>query len=248
VPTRVDLHVKVLDEAVVDRAVARGLDAIVYAPHFERLPTVRERAARFSTDDLLVVPGREVFTGTWRNRRHVLALGLDDPVPDFVTLDGAMSAFERQDAVVLAPHPEFLNVSLDRADVRRYDVVDAVEAYNPKQRAVGDAPAAAARDLDVPHFGSSYAHLRSSVGAAWTTFEADLETEADLVAALRDGAPRRVEHRAGFGHRLTCLAEFAHLGWENSWKKVDRILLSGQEPTHPAHVAYGGRFDDVAVY
>jgi hypothetical protein len=38
------------------------------------------------------------------------------------------------------------------------------------------------------------------------------------------------------------------LGYENSWEKVDRLFLSGTEPTHPGHIAYGGRFDDVAVY
>ncbi|PSP39031.1 metal-dependent phosphoesterase, partial [Halobacteriales archaeon QH_7_65_31] len=34
---RVDPHVKILDERVVRRAKQRGLDAIVYAPHFIRL-------------------------------------------------------------------------------------------------------------------------------------------------------------------------------------------------------------------
>ena len=71
---RVDLHVKVLDERVVERAKARGLDALVYAPHFTRLPAIRARAARFSDDDLLVVPAREVFTGSWRDRLPPRAL------------------------------------------------------------------------------------------------------------------------------------------------------------------------------
>ncbi|PHQ46649.1 metal-dependent phosphoesterase, partial [Halorubrum sp. C3] len=37
--TRVDAHVKVLDDEVVARAKDRGIDALVYAPHFTRLPT-----------------------------------------------------------------------------------------------------------------------------------------------------------------------------------------------------------------
>ena len=241
---------KVLDEKVVARAKARGLDALVYAPHFVRLPEIRARAKRFSDDDLLVVPARELFTGNFRNRKHVLAVGLSEPVPDFVTLEDAMAELRRQGAVVLVPHPEFTPVSLDREDVARYaDLVCAVEAYNAKflprhnrrfREVVGATGA--------PAFGSSYAHLRTTVGEAWTTFDAALDTEAALVEAFREGAPRRVCRRSGTGHRLRGLFEFAHLGYENSYEKLDRLLLSGTEPTHPKHIAYGGRFDDVAVY
>lgn len=247
--TRIDLHVKLLDDRVVERAKRRGVDVLVYAPHFRRLPAIRETAAAHSDEELLVVPGREVFTGTWRDRRHVLAIGLDEPVPDFITLAGAMAAFDRQGAAVLVPHPEFFTVGLSAADLRGHrEVVDAVETYNPKYwrrharraRALADA-------LDLPAYGSSYAHLHGTVGEAWTTFERAIDSEAELVEALRSGAPRRVDHRTGTAHDLRRRAEFAHLGWENSWKKVDRVLLSGMEETHPRHVAYEGRYDDVAV-
>jgi predicted metal-dependent phosphoesterase TrpH len=244
---RVDLHVKVLDERVVEHAKARGLDAIAYAPHFERLPDVRERAARFSDDDLLVVPGREVFTGPWANRKHVLALGLDEPVPDFIPLAAAMDEFARQDAAVLVPHPEFLNVSLDAGDLAAYrEVIDAVETYNPKHWPHHDRRA---RELtagvELPSFTSSYAHLRSTVGEAWTEFEGSFDSVTELVAALKDQRPRRIVHRSGWRHRLRCAAEFAHLGWENSYEKIDRLFLSGTEPTHPDHVAYDDRFEGV---
>ncbi|MFC6726015.1 PHP domain-containing protein, partial [Halobium palmae] len=89
------MHAKVLDERVVARAKSRGIDVLVYAPHFVRLPDARETATRFSDDDLLVVPAREVFTGSWRDRKHVLAVGLSEPVPDFVELDAALAEFER---------------------------------------------------------------------------------------------------------------------------------------------------------
>ncbi|MFB6218669.1 MAG: PHP-associated domain-containing protein [Halobacteriaceae archaeon] len=244
---RVDPHVKLLDERVVRRAKRRGLDALVYAPHFTRLPDARERADAASDDDLLVVPGREVFTGTWRNRRHVLAVGLSEPVPDFIPLERAMAEFERQGAVVLVPHPEFATVSLDADDIARYPI-DAVEAYNPKHLARHNRRAGelAAR-FDLPAFGSSYAHRLATVGEVWTTVEAPLSGEADLLAALRGGA-FRVGRRDGLRHDLRRAAEMAHLGWENSWEKLDRVLLSGMEPTHPRQVAYGGRFDDDALY
>jgi len=247
---RVDVHVKMLDERVVERAKERALDALVYAPHFTRLPDIRARAERFSDEDLLVVPAREVFTGDWRNRKHVLAVGLSDPVPDFVSLEGAMAEFDRQDAAVLVPHPEFATVSLAAHDLRAHaDRIDAVEVYNPKHwQNHNERAGELVREFDLPTFGSSYAHLRKTVGEVWTSFDDRFEDEAELVAALKDGAPRRVYHRDGAGHRLRCAAEFGHLFYENSWKKLDRLFLSGTEPTHPDHIAYDGRFDGVSVY
>jgi len=244
------MHVKVLDAGVVERAKARDIDALVYAPHFTRLPTIRERAARFSDDELLVVPAREVFTGPWYARRHLLAVGLDSPVPDFVSFEGALAAFDRQDAAVLVPHPEMLNVSCSRAGVAAHaDAVDAVETYNAKCLPPQNRQCrAVARETGLPGFGSSYAHLRRTVGEVWTTFEDPVDSEAALVEALRTGAPRRVVRRGGADHHLRGLAEFAHLGYENTWGKLDRLFLSGTEPTHPRHIAYDGRFDDVAVY
>ena len=248
--TRVDMHVKTLDERVVDRAKARGIDILVYAPHFVRLPEIRARAEQFSDDELLVVPAREVFTGSWRDRRHLLAVGLTDPVPDFITLDGALAEFDRQGAAVLVPHPELMNVSLSREEIRqRRDAIDAVELYNAKcQPSQNRRNREIVADVGLPGFGSSYAHLWRTVGEAWTEFDRAVDSETDLVAALRAGAPRRVLHQPGFRHRLRSVVEFAHLGVENSWGKLDRLLLSGMEPTHPRQVTYEGRFDDVSVY
>ncbi|RQH03108.1 PHP-associated domain-containing protein [Natrarchaeobius oligotrophus] len=248
--SRVDCHVKVLDDSVVDRARSAGFDAIVYAPHFTRLPDVRRRAEAYSSDELLVVPAREVFTGPWHDRKHVLALGLEEPVPDFITLEAAMAEFERQDAAVLVPHPEFASVSLSADDVRQYaESIDALEIFNPKHLPSHNRRARELADeLEVPPFASSYAHLPRTVGISHTEFDADVETEADLLEALKNGASRRVVHRNGLERAMTTALELAHLGYENTWKKADRLFLSGTEPTHPRHIAYDGRFDDVSVY
>ncbi len=247
---RIDCHVKVLDETVVERAKRAGLDAIVYAPHFTRLPEIRDRAAAYSDEDLLVVPGREVFTGTWRDRKHVLAIGLEAPVPDFIPLEAAMAEFDRQDAIVLVPHPEFANVSLSEADLRTYaETIDAIEIFNPRHFPWNNRRARELVDeLSIPPFTSSYAHVRRSVGVAHTAFDAAIETEADVVTALEDGFARRVVYDDSLERWATTATELGHLVYENTWKKVDRLFLSGTEPTHPHHIAYDGRFDDVAVY
>ncbi|ELY48367.1 metal-dependent phosphoesterase (PHP family)- like protein [Natronorubrum sulfidifaciens JCM 14089] len=241
---------KVLNDAVVERARAIGLDIIIYAPHFTRLPEIRREAASYSTDDLLVVPAREVFTGSWRNRKHVLAVGLEEPVPDFIPLEAAMDEFERQGAAVLAPHPEFATVSLDEGDLRQYmNVIDAIEIFNPKHFPSHNRRARElAAELAYPPFTSSYAHLPRSVGVAHTVLERAIETEGDLVTALEDGIARRIVYNNGASRWRTTACELAHLCYENTWEKVDRLFLSGTEPTHPDHIAYDGRFDDVSVY
>ncbi|MGM0398378.1 MAG: PHP-associated domain-containing protein [Halobacteriota archaeon] len=249
-PTRVDFHVKILSERVVQRAKDRDIDVLVYAPHFTRLPTIESRADRFTDDDLLVVPAREIFTGSWRDRKHVLGIGLSRPIPDFVSLPGAMDALDEYAGATLVPHPEFLTVSLGRAGIQRYDgVVDALEVYNPKHLSRhNEAARRIATEFDVPVFGSSYAHLPGTVGEVWTTFDRDIDSTEDLVDAVTEGADRTVAHRPGFAHQARCALELAHLGYENTWEKVDRLLLSGMEATHPDHVAYDGAFDDISVY
>jgi len=248
--TRVDCHVKILDESVVERAKARGIDVLVYAPHFLALPEIERRAERFSDDELLVVPAREVFTGTWRERKHVLAIGLSDPIPDFISLDGAMAEFDRQDAAVIVPHPEFLTVGLAEADILAHrERIDAIEVYNLKHWPRHTARAREiARTVDAPVTASSYAHLPRSVGAAWTTFDRDIDSGTGLCEALQEGTSRQACRRRGRRYRLQSAAEFAHLGWENTGKKFDRIVLSGTEPTHPTQPLYEGQFEDVSVY
>ena len=142
-----------------------------------------------------------------------------------------------------------MTVSLSAAEVAAYrDHIHAVETYNPKHLAHHNRRATdLAVDLEVPAYGSSYAHLRRTVGEVWTTFDQAIDSESELVSALTDGVERTIAHRSGAGHRLRCLAEFGHLAWENTWLKFERVFLSGTEATHPAHVAYGGEFDDVRV-
>ena len=248
-PTRVDLHVKLLTERVVERAKARGLDALVYAPHFRRLPDVRERAVQFSDANLTVVPAREVFTGSWRTRKHVLGVGLRDPIPDFITLDGALEELTRQGAAVLVPHPTFLTVSLSASELRAHrDQIHAMETYNPKHWPHHNRRARALQaELGVPAFTSSYAHLEGTVGEARTVFPGLDPTADALIEALRSGRRRSVERERGAEHQIRCALEFGHLGVENTWKKFDRVFRSGMEATHPGQSAYEGRFDDVRV-
>jgi len=173
VSSRVDLHVKLLDARVVARAKARGIDVLVYAPHFCDLPTIRARARRCSDAELLVVPARELFTGGWRERVHVLAIDPPAPIPDFCELDAVMAELAAQDVATLVPHPEFATVSFDAPTIDRYaDQLHGLEVYNPKHRARHNRNAAAlVETTGLAPFASSYAHRLATIGEVWTTFE-----------------------------------------------------------------------------
>jgi predicted metal-dependent phosphoesterase TrpH len=248
--TRVDLHVKIISDRVVDRAKAAGLDVLVYAPHFEHLSTIRERAAQFSDEELLVVPAREYFTGPWNDRKHVLAIDPDEPIPDFVPLAETMAELQGHDAAVLAPHPEFLTLSLSREDIATHaDLLAAVEVYNPKHWPRDNRRARSiARESGLGTYISSYAHVPQTVGEAWVEFETDVASAGDLVDALDRGAPSRMYRRHGLVHELKCRAEFFHLAWENTWKKFERVVLADLEPTNPDHPDYDDRFADLSSY
>lgn len=246
---RIDLHVKVLNDAVVSRAKARQLDGLVYAPHFVRLPEIQEIASRYSDDELFVVPGREIFTGSWRNRKHVLVVNPDAPIPDYISLTGLMKYLADADSAVLAPHPGFSTISLTAADILDYrDIFHGIEVFNPKHLPWHNRRAhAIQREIGLPAFASSYAHLKGTVGEVWTSFP-DLNPSAEgLVSVLKAGDSRDVHRRSGPMHSGRRAGELGHLLYENTLSKVS-YLVQGPKPTNPHHPAYKGRFDDAAVY
>lgn len=248
--TRVDLHVKILDDEVVRRAKRAGLDVLVYAPHFTHLSDIRERAERYTDDELLVVPARECFADRWNRRRHVLVIDPAEPIPDFLTFEATMAELDRRDETVLAPHPEFLTMSLSAADVREYsDVFDAVEVFCPKNwwfhtRRMTDI----AGDVDLPTYVSSYSHLPYTVGEAWVEYGADIESADDLTTAIEAGVDPRCYRNDGLASLLKRRVEFFHLFKENSWDKFVRVVIKDREPTNPYNARYDERFVDDVSY
>jgi predicted metal-dependent phosphoesterase TrpH len=248
--TRVDPHVKILDDEVVRRAKRAGLDVLVYAPHFTHISEVRDRARRYTDEGLLVVPAREYFTDRWDRRRHVLAIDPAEPIPDFLTFDATMAELDTLDATVLGPHPRFLTMSLSREDVLEYShLFDAVEVYCPKNwwfhtRRMQSL----ASETDLQPYVSSYAHLPSTVGEVWTEYETTIETADDLRRAIEDDIPHTLYRNDGLRHELQCKAEFFHLARENTWEKFRRVVLENREATNPLDSRYDDRFAERSAY
>lgn len=237
---RVDPHVKVLDERVRHRAKRHDLDAIVYAPHYTPWPSIVERAMAVSDAELTVIPAREVFTGSWRHRKHVLALDLDEPVPDFLTLEHTMARLREQEACVIAPHPGYLSMSLTPADVETYRAeIAAVEVYNPKFLPWHTRRARTLADrLELPAIASSYAHLCGTVGSVAIDLEVSRHDRAGIIEALRRGAVTAVSLPDRHERLRRSGAELAHLAWENSGIRIRRSLAGGPVATHPSAPIY----------
>ncbi len=248
--TRVDLHVKILDDEVVRRAKQAGLDVLVYAPHFTHLSDIRARAEKYTDDELLVVPARECFIDRWNQRRHALVIDPSEPIPDFLTFEATMEALDRRGETVLAPHPEFLTMSLSAEDIREYEhVFDAVEVFCPKNWWFHTRRMQAiARELDLPTYASSYTHLPPTIGEAWVEYERDIDSAAALTAAIEAGVDPTCYRNDGLAHLLKRRAEFAHLLKENTWDKFTRVALKGREPTNPYDPRYDDRFTDDVSY
>jgi predicted metal-dependent phosphoesterase TrpH len=248
--TRVDLHVKILDDDVVRRAKQAGLDVLVYAPHFTHLTDIRDRAIQYSDEDLLVVPARECFTGGWNQRRHVLVVDPSDPIPDFLTFEATMRELDERDETVLAPHPTFLTMSLSEADIRDYsDVFDAVEVFCPKNWWFHSRRMAQiAAETGLATYASSYAHLTQTVGEVWVEFDTTIESASELCTALSDGVERRCLRNGGLVHLLKRRAEFAHLSKENTWDKLRRVAFEHPEATNPTNGRYDDRYRDRSAY
>ena len=150
---------------------------------------------------LVILKGAEVET----EYGHVLVFGVTEPLTrefDFsnihLPLADVIAACEKHGAVAVPCHPGRVRVGMS-AHIDTYGVPDGVrivEIYNGGSRGDEDAIAQAmAAKLDYAGIGGSDAHIVSHIGRCATRFDADVRTEAALVAALNSGAFEAVTFR-----------------------------------------------------
>jgi predicted metal-dependent phosphoesterase TrpH len=155
------------------------LDLIAVTDHdqLDAALEARETHARRGGYHFDVITGVEITT----IEGHLLALGIDRPVPSFRSLTSTLDAVHRQGGVCLIPHPmSWLTRSIGRHGIervlsRRADGFwfDGIELSNPspagrvierRARQLNDA------DFHLPAAGGSDAHYLPLVGTAFTGF------------------------------------------------------------------------------
>jgi predicted metal-dependent phosphoesterase TrpH len=196
---RADLHVhsRASDgvdgvEALLDAAVAAGLDVVAITDH-ERIDAAA--AARALAADrglaLEVVVGEEITT----RGGHLLGLWLERRVPPLHGLGWSIAAVHDQGGVAIPAHPLVpyplcaqgwtLRRLLASPDPAIHP--DALEAFNPTffGRLAGDRVRRFAERHGLAVVGDSDAHAAGQVGTGWTEFAG--RTGAELRTAIAAG-------------------------------------------------------------
>ncbi|MCF8130780.1 MAG: PHP domain-containing protein [Deltaproteobacteria bacterium] len=206
----IDLHVHTSPaspcaSSSVDEMIAEakriGLDGICLTDHNhswnpEEIEALREKHG------FVVLGGNEITTV----QGDMVVFGLDEDIQGIIALNDLAEKAAAVDGFVIAAHPfrGFLAVSGDKLglDVERaanrpmFSLVDGVETLNSKvteneNRFCGQV----AEALKLPVTGGSDAHLAGDVGVYATRFSKIIETEDDLMAALRAGDGVPVKYR-----------------------------------------------------
>ena len=128
---------------------------------------------------------------------HLLALFVEEPLPNLCRVEKALEAINRQGGLAVAPHPmNPFTRSLGARELRRAEGLHGIEAASCSPGgAMRRAKALALnRELGLAEVGGSDAHFLDFVGAAYTTFEGKTATELKQAIASRATA-------AANGHR-----------------------------------------------
>lgn len=178
-------------EALIERARDHGLEGICLTEH-DRLWPAGDLARLRDQTGFVILAGCEVTTQIG----HVIAIGLRAIQPAFHRLETLRQAADRDGAILIAAHP-LRDGQRIAGHPGRLPLFDAIEAFNGTESAGHNRLAAQlAAGLARPAVGGSDAHSDHEVGIGATEFRDRIETEADLIAAIREGRVRPVDLRS----------------------------------------------------
>lgn len=168
--------------AVVESAVARGIDRICVTDHNEidvALELQRAYPGR-------VIAGEEVKTA---ERVDIIGLFLSEKIPAGTPARETCERIRGQGGIVYVPHP-FAGGKGGGGSILESieDLIDAFEGFNARihDPALNERAVAWARARSIPLGAGSDAHTLREVGRAWVEVPA-FEGPAGFIAALRGG-------------------------------------------------------------
>lgn len=209
-----DSHVSL--EEIIEEAKAKGLDGICITDHDNM--DLKRIVEDFYDEDLKIFVGTEVLT----SQGDILVLGLDlDQMPQYDpddasslwTPDQLLKLVHEAGGIAISAHP-YRNNNRGLGD-HIYDhgsesefPLSAVEVLN------GSTPydknllaKLAARDNLLGMTGGSDAHKKERVGLMATYFPYEIETEAELIQAVKDRDCEPVYYENGTYHRFVTKEE-----------------------------------------
>lgn len=173
-------------DLLLEQAKAVGLDAIAITDHDE-IEASLEAAEMAAEYGLVGIPGMEVTS----QAGHVLALGIDEPIPPGKSFDETRDRIRDQDGIVIIPHPFQKSRSGIAPNVTLTQLAsgDAIEVYNSRLL-TGRANRLAERfalNYNLPMTAGSDAHISEMVGQAVTFVDAEERSVEGVLQAIREG-------------------------------------------------------------
>ena len=176
-------------ELIVAQAAAVGIDALAITDHddFRAAAELRRLAPAAG---IVPIPGMEVTSAAG----HVLALGIDDPIPAGLSFDATVEAISAAGGISVVPHPfqRSRHGVAARVDPASMTVADAIEVYNSRLLTGRSNRRAArfARRCDIAQTAGSDAHIAEMVGQAVTIVDTPAMDADSILAAIATGATR----------------------------------------------------------
>ncbi len=200
--TTIDLHVHTSPaspcssapvDSLIEEAKRIGLDGICLTDHNyvwdrDRVEELRQRHG------FLILRGNEITT----NQGDILVFGLEKNIQGIVDLKDLRREVDEAGGFMIVAHPfrGFLVVGVDQAGLTPekamarplFRYVDAVEVLNGKvTESENDFASRVTEGLGLPATGGSDAHEVGEVGLYATEFYGTIESEEDLLNALKNG-------------------------------------------------------------
>lgn len=183
-------------DTLARRIVALGLSAICITEH-NNIWTRTEAVELSERFEVPVLRGMEIST----DAGHVLVFGVEGYTLEMWRIEQLRRITESEGGVMVLAHPN-RNAGFGRPWSDAPDLFEAFEGANGDDHNRSSAYVLdLARSLGLPTTGGSDAHSGPAVGRCATLFDQVIETEAQLIVALRAGAYRPVAMTGDLGPR-----------------------------------------------
>jgi predicted metal-dependent phosphoesterase TrpH len=230
-PLKVDLHIHTAEDPthhirytakeLISIAADEGFDVLAITNH--QCLTFNARLSAYAREKgILLIPGIELTL----RRRHVVLLNppSEKTFPDFSSL----SAMQRPDALVMAPHPYFPNpYSLNGLLIKHLKYFDALEYchfYSPGIN-FNHMAMVVSQIYEVPLVGNSDAHFLSQFGTTYSLIHAEKDVES-IFQAIRARALEVVTRPLSALQMGLILGKFIGMKLRVSKNKRQRWLVS----------------------
>jgi predicted metal-dependent phosphoesterase TrpH len=181
---------------LAERVTALRLSAICITEH-NNIWTRAEATVLAEQWELPVLRGMEIST----DAGHVLVFGVEGYTLEMWRIEQLRRIVETEGGVMVLAHPN-RNAGFGRPWSDAPDLFEAFEGANGDDHNRSSAYVLdLARSLGLPTTGGSDAHSGPAVGRCATLFDQAIETEAQLIDALRGGLYRPVDLMSADGPR-----------------------------------------------